>query len=259
MARFLFLFCGVLATLFAVEMLKPVRGRHQPFTGLLATISTAVILPFDDTVIAQGLCGTPLPGLRSQSKRAVTEWKQHVLIAGIVAFPASLKNKAIAILAASFLQALNIVRIISLFYLGQWDYTVFEWFHLYLWPVLIMLDVSSSLRFICNGWASRTRKRRWTQPNADASPICADAYFNADHFWHLARRAAVLGTCSVDLRCVDGTAYPAVLDLRDQGHRYGCPHTIWCREGRHRSGRWQPDELRNTRPSPTALRSMPRY
>jgi hypothetical protein len=33
------------------------------------------------------------------------------------------------------------VRIISLFYLGQWNYTVFEWFHLYLWPVLIMLDV----------------------------------------------------------------------------------------------------------------------
>ena len=33
------------------------------------------------------------------------------------------------------------MRIISLFYLGQWNYTVFEWFHLYLWPVLIMLDV----------------------------------------------------------------------------------------------------------------------
>ena len=48
----------------------------------------------------------------------------------------------IAILAGFvFVQALNIVRIISLFYLGQWNYTVFEWFHLYLWPVLIMLDV----------------------------------------------------------------------------------------------------------------------
>ena len=47
-----------------------------------------------------------------------------------------------AILAGFFfVQALNIVRIISLFYLGQWNYTVFEWFHLYLWPVLIMLDV----------------------------------------------------------------------------------------------------------------------
>jgi exosortase H (IPTLxxWG-CTERM-specific) len=65
-----------------------------------------------------------------------------VLIAGILAFPASLRHKAVAILAGFFfVQALNVVRIISLFYLGQWNYTVFEWFHLYLWPVLIMLDV----------------------------------------------------------------------------------------------------------------------
>ena len=48
----------------------------------------------------------------------------------------------IAILAGFFfVQALNLVRIISLFYLGQWNHTVFEWFHLYLWPALIMLDV----------------------------------------------------------------------------------------------------------------------
>ena len=60
----------------------------------------------------------------------------------MVAFPASVKHKIIAILAGFFfVQTLNIVRIISLFYLGQWNYTVFEWFHLYLWPVLIMLDV----------------------------------------------------------------------------------------------------------------------
>ena len=53
----------------------------------------------------------------------------------------SVQHKVIAILAGFvFVQALNIVRIIS-FYLGQWNYTVFEWFHLYLWPVLIMLDV----------------------------------------------------------------------------------------------------------------------
>jgi len=32
------------------------------------------------------------------------------------------------------------VRIISLFYLGQWDRTWFDWFHLYLWQALIVLD-----------------------------------------------------------------------------------------------------------------------
>ena len=54
-----------------------------------------------------------------------------MLIAGILAFPAKTLHKIIAITTGFFfVQALNIVRIISLFYLGQWNYTVFEWFHL---------------------------------------------------------------------------------------------------------------------------------
>jgi exosortase H (IPTLxxWG-CTERM-specific) len=145
MARFLFLFCGVLAALFAIEMLKPVQEAViQPFTGLLATLSTAVILPFDDTVIAQGrVLRDPTTGFSVSNEAGCNGVEAAiVLIAGIVAFPASVKNKVVAILAGFlFVQALNIVRIISLFYLGQWNYTVFEWFHLYLWPVLIMLDV----------------------------------------------------------------------------------------------------------------------
>lgn len=145
MTRFLFLFCGVLAALFAIEMLKPVQEAViQPFTALLATISTAVILPFDDTVIAQGrVLRDATTGFAVSIEAGCNGVEAAiVLIAGIVAFPASLTNKVIAILAGFlFVQALNIVRIISLFYLGQWNYTVFEWFHLYLWPVLIMLDV----------------------------------------------------------------------------------------------------------------------
>ena len=39
------------------------------------------------------------------------------------------------------MQGLNIIRVISLFYLGQWSYRVFEWAHLYVWQALIMLDV----------------------------------------------------------------------------------------------------------------------
>ncbi|MEZ5472895.1 MAG: hypothetical protein R3E90_14080 [Marinicella sp.] len=38
------------------------------------------------------------------------------------------------------IQALNAVRIISLFYLLQWDKNWFDWFHLYLWQALIILD-----------------------------------------------------------------------------------------------------------------------
>ena len=145
MTRFLFIFCTVLGSLFAIEMLKPVQEAViQPFTGLLAALSTALILPFDDTVIAQGrILRDAATGFAVSIEAGCNGVEAAiVLIAGIVAFPASLRHKLVAILAGFFfVQALNIVRIISLFYLGQWNYSVFEWFHLYLWPVLIMLDV----------------------------------------------------------------------------------------------------------------------
>ena len=135
----------MLGGLFAIEMLKPVQEAViQPFTGILATISTALILPFDDTVIAQGrILRDATTGFAVSIEAGCNGVEAAiVLIAGIVAFPATIQNKVIAIVAGFFfVQALNIVRIISLFYLGQWNYTVFEWFHLYLWPVLIMLDV----------------------------------------------------------------------------------------------------------------------
>ena len=145
MAKFLLIFCSVLAVLFAIEMLNPVQEAViHPFTVVLADVSTAVILPFDDTVIAQGrILRDATTGFAVSIEAGCNGVEAAiVLIAGIVAFPASIRHKVIAILAGFlFVQALNIVRIISLFYLGQWNYTVFEWFHLYLWPVLIMLDV----------------------------------------------------------------------------------------------------------------------
>lgn len=38
------------------------------------------------------------------------------------------------------IQILNIGRVISLFYLGQWDKEIFDFAHLYLWQALIILD-----------------------------------------------------------------------------------------------------------------------
>lgn len=145
MLRFLILFTGILLALFSIEMLNPVQqALIQPFTGMLASLSTAIILPFDDGVIAQGrILRDAATGFAVSIESGCNGVEAAiVLVAGIGAFPATLKQKCVAMLAGFlFVQALNVVRIISLFYLGQWNYTVFEWFHLYLWPVLIMLDV----------------------------------------------------------------------------------------------------------------------
>ncbi|MEO8847281.1 MAG: exosortase H, partial [Casimicrobiaceae bacterium] len=64
------------------------------------------------------------------------------LLAAMLAYPAPWKNKLLGLLAGTLaVQGLNIVRVISLFYLGQWNRSWFEWAHLYVWQALIMLDV----------------------------------------------------------------------------------------------------------------------
>ena len=68
------------------------------------------------------------------------------------------------------MQVLNIVRVISLFYLGQWDFAVFEWAHLYVWQALIMLDVLVVwliwVRRVPRDDARRGRRRRAARRSA---------------------------------------------------------------------------------------------
>jgi len=68
----------------------------------------------------------------------------HVLIvlcSAMLAFPASAKQKTKGLLAAVLvIQAINLVRFISLFYLGQYAPAWFDFAHLYFWESMIMLD-----------------------------------------------------------------------------------------------------------------------
>lgn len=145
MNKFIFVFVAVLIGLFTLEMLTPVQEHVvQPFTSGLATLSAAIITPFDANVIAYGRVIEHTVSRFAVSIEAGCNGVEAaiVLIAGILAFPAPARDRALAI-ALGFLtiQVLNILRIISLFYLGQWSEPVFTFTHLYLWPVFIMLDV----------------------------------------------------------------------------------------------------------------------
>lgn len=145
MARFILTFLGLLIALFSIEMLNPVQAAViQPFTAFLATISAALITPFDTHVIAYGRVIAHTVNNFAVSIEAGCNGVEAtiVLVAAVIAFPAPWVTRLLAILAGFLtIQVLNIARIISLFYLGQWDVEVFNWTHLYLWPVLIMLDV----------------------------------------------------------------------------------------------------------------------
>ena len=145
MARFITIFIVVLVTLFTLDMLKPVQDHViVPFTTFLAHLSAALILPFDSTVVAYGkvLQFTDTGFAVSIEAGCNGIEATIVLIAAVIAFPASWRARIAAIVLGFLaIQAMNLLRIISLFYLGNWNTEIFEWIHLYLWPALIMLDV----------------------------------------------------------------------------------------------------------------------
>jgi exosortase H (IPTLxxWG-CTERM-specific) len=145
MVRFFLAFLLVQAVLFGAE-LTPWAQRWfvTPWTDSLAAISADIVKVFDPRVIAEGKV------LQSGSNGFAVSIEAGcngveatiVLIAAMLAFPAPWKRKlaglAVGIVAV---QGLNIIRVISLFYLGQWNLDAFEFAHLYVWQALIMLDV----------------------------------------------------------------------------------------------------------------------
>ena len=176
MFRFLAIFAAILLVLFTLELLNPVQqALIQPFTGGLAAVSAALILPFDDTVISSGrVLRDSISGFAVSIEAGCNGVEATiVLIAGILAFPARWSEKFIAIgLGFLAVQGLNILRIVSLFYLGQWNYTIFEWTHLYFWPVLIMLDVLVVFAVYLR-WLGRQSDGQGSGPSSTNAPSAA--------------------------------------------------------------------------------------
>ncbi len=145
MLRFFLLFLVVQAALFGAE-LSPWAQEYFviPWTDQLAAISAWLVTLFDPHVVATGKVLRSTTNGFAVSIEAGCNGVEAtiVLLAAMLAFPAPWKNKFIGLAAGTFaVQGLNIIRVISLFYLGQWDFRIFEWAHLYVWQALIMLDV----------------------------------------------------------------------------------------------------------------------
>ena len=135
----------MLVALFAAELTPPVQSAVvHPWTEALARISVRLITLLDPNVVAFGNVLQSTSGGFAISIEAGCNGIEAaiILIAAMLAFPAPWTHRGIGILAGlCAVQSLNVVRVISLFYLGQWNLKAFEWAHLYLWQALIMLDV----------------------------------------------------------------------------------------------------------------------
>src|ERR1041385_6717025 len=145
MVRFFLWFLVVQAALFGLELTPWAQQWFVvPWTNTLAAISASVVKLFDPQVLAHGKVLQSLRNGFAVSIEAGCNGVEAtiVLVAAMLAFPATWRRKlaglAIGIVAV---QGLNVVRVISLFYLGQWSQDAFEFAHQYVWQALIMLDV----------------------------------------------------------------------------------------------------------------------
>ena len=144
MYRFVAVFLVCLLVLFALELWQPVQDAViMPFTAGIAHVSVWIMQLFDHNVVARGndiLDARTGGGIEIVAGCNGVE-AVLILVSAILAFPAPWKNKLIGmVLGFLAIQTLNLVRIISLYYLQRWSMAWFDWFHLYLWQALIILD-----------------------------------------------------------------------------------------------------------------------
>ena len=143
-AQYLLLFALLLLAFFSV--LSSAWGSRwfvEPFTQSLVDLSAAIIAPFDPRVVAEGDILRFNDGVGAVRVLAGCNAVEvcALLVAAILPFPGPLKYGLIgAIVGVLALQAVNLLRIISLLYLSRGSQEVFEFFHNYVWDAMIGLE-----------------------------------------------------------------------------------------------------------------------
>src|SRR6266571_2903697 len=131
MVSFFLWFLGLQATLFGLELTPWVQSWFVvPWTNTLAAISAGIVKLFDPQVLSEGKVLQSASNGFAVSIEAGCNGVEAtiVLVAAILAFPASWKRKLIGLaIGVVAVQGLNIVRVISLFYIGLWNFNIFEW------------------------------------------------------------------------------------------------------------------------------------
>jgi exosortase H (IPTLxxWG-CTERM-specific) len=143
MRSFALRFALILLALFAFELTPPGQALVRPWTAFVASASSGLIQAFDGDAMARGIVLFSQKSGFAVSIEAGCNGIEAmlVLVAGMLAYPAAWGQRALGIaIGAVAIQSLNLLRVVSLFYLGQWNREWFEWAHLYAWQALIMLD-----------------------------------------------------------------------------------------------------------------------
>jgi exosortase H (IPTLxxWG-CTERM-specific) len=161
MRRFLFLFPVCLAAGFALLEAYPVAFAIAKFTSSLVTISGALIHLFGGRALVDGAILASPEGFAVRVENGCNAVNVTILLwSAILVYPAPWIQKLKGLSAGTLiLHAINLLRIISLYYLGRYNRSWFEFAHLYLWESLIVVDTL----VIFWGWALVVRRSVFRQ------------------------------------------------------------------------------------------------
>lgn len=163
--RFVLIFACSLLIGFGVLVTPQVQSVDGKFSRALVSVSHALIRLGGGHATRTGAILRAPGGFGVEMRDGCNAVNVTILLcAAVLAFPSSWKMKAIGLAAGiAIIQAVNIIRFITLFYLGQYSTTWFDFAHAYLWESLIMLDTMVVFWY----WVTRVL-RTGAPPHAEA-------------------------------------------------------------------------------------------
>lgn len=157
MRRFLILFPICLIVGFALVEVPLVNRGIAAFTRSLVTVCGGLIHVFGGNAVISGtVLQNSVNGFGVSVENGCNAVNVTILLwAAILTYPAlwASKLKGLAV-GTLILHAVNLLRIITLFYLGQYNRSWFDFAHYYLWESLIVLDTLAIFWF----WAAFVRR-----------------------------------------------------------------------------------------------------
>ncbi len=140
-SRFLILFLSILAVTFTTVALNTVNDAFVvPYTTLIARMSGFLLALIGEDITINGV-------ILSSPRFTVTIYNgcnglitSLIFISGVLAFPARWQAKAVGVIGGLVsIQIINLIRIISLFYIGIYLPQFFNQSHIFIWQSIVIL------------------------------------------------------------------------------------------------------------------------
>ncbi len=155
-------FLAALLVFYFISTLEPVNEHVVlPFTGLVVDASAFVLRSFHQPIDVTGtVIRSPRFALDVRNGCNGVE-AMMVLAAAMLAFPATLRSRAIGLVAGSIaIQILNLVRVSSLVWLGEHHRRFFDFVHVGVWQSIVILAAVSMFVFWSWKFAERPLEAR---------------------------------------------------------------------------------------------------